>query len=306
MSAVDGLAGRVRAAVPFGTDAGVDRSLLLLVPLIVYELLFFVAPFFILLRISLTEQSATGAYAAGTWSIQPYVDVLTSEFFLGIITYSFKLGVISTAITVVLATFYAYAIWRARGVYKSLLLFSVVLPLLTTLVIKTYAWLPLLAPTGTVNKALVAANVLSSPVQFAPNTPGVVIGEVYIVLPYAVLAIYSVLSTMDWTVVEAARDLGASRPRSFLEVVLPQAMPGIAVGTVITFAWSVGAYAAPALLGAGSDRTFAIEVGSQMLSNFNWPLGTAFAVVMLVLMFVSSLLLFNLLNRWGGGVEYGA
>ncbi|PSP98424.1 ABC transporter permease [Halobacteriales archaeon QS_5_70_17] len=306
MSAVDGLAGRVRAAAPFGTDAGVDRSLLLLFPLIAYELLFFVAPFLILLRISLAEPSTAGAYASGTWSIQPYVDVLTSEFFLGVIAYSFKLGVISTVITVALGTFYAYAIWRASGLYKSLLLFSIVLPLLTTLVIKTYAWLPLLAPTGTVNDLLLAANVLSSPVQFAPNTPGVVLGEVYIVLPYAVLAIYSVLSTMDWTVVEAARDLGASRPRSFAEVVLPQAIPGIAVGTVVTFAWSVGAYAAPALLGAGSDRTFAIEVESQMLSNFNWSVGTAFAVIMLVLMFVSSLALFNLLNRWGGEVEYGA
>lgn len=306
MSAVDGIAGRVRAAAPFGTDAGVDRSLLLLVPLVAYELLFFVAPFLILLRISLTEPSTAGAYASGTWSIQPYVDVLTSEFFLGIIAYSFKLGVVSTAVTVALGTFYAYAIWRASGLYKSLLLFSIVLPLLTTLVIKTYAWLPLLAPTGTVNDLLLAANVLSSPVQFAPNTPGVVLGEVYIVLPYAVLAIYSVLSTMDWTVVEAARDLGASRPRSFVEVVLPQAMPGIAVATVVTFAWSVGAYAAPALLGAGSDRTFAIEVESQMLSNFNWSVGTAFAVIMLVLMFVSSLALFNLLNRWGGEVEYGA
>lgn len=286
--------------------ANVDRSKLLLAPLVVYELVFFVAPFLILLRISLTEQSTTGAYAAGAWSVQPYVDVLTSDYFLGIIAYSFKLGVISTAITVALATFYAYAIWRATGLRKSLLLFSVVLPLLTTLVIKTYAWLPLLAPTGTVNDVLLAANVLSSPVQFAPNTPGVVLGEVYIVLPYAVLAVYSVLSTMDWMVVEAARDLGASRPRSFVEVVLPQAMPGVAVATVITFAWSVGAYAAPALLGAGSDRTFAIEVESQMLSNFNWSVGTAFAVVMLVLMFVSSLLLFNLLNRWGGEVEYGA
>jgi spermidine/putrescine transport system permease protein len=178
-----------------------------------------------------------------------------------------------------------------------------VLPLLTTLVIKTYAWVPLLAPSGTVNTLLLAVGLLSSPIQVVPNTLGVVVGQVYIVLPYAMLAIYSVLSTVEWELVEAARDLGAGRVRSFFEVVLPEIMPGITVATIISFAWSVGAYSAPALLGAGSDRPFALEVQEQMLLNFNWPVATALSTVMLVLMFVSIVCIYAVLGRFGGGIS---
>ncbi|MEA5388211.1 ABC transporter permease [Haloarculaceae archaeon H-GB2-1] len=272
----------------------------------VFEFFVFIAPFLMLLRISLSKQVRGLPYEAGTFTFEAYSEVLSSEFFHGLITYSFKLGIIATLLTVVLATFYAYAIWRSEGLTRTMLLFSVVLPLLTTLVIKTYAWVPLLAPRGTVNELLMAIGVLQSPIQLVPNTTGVIVGQVYIVFPYATLAVYSVLSTLDWEIVEAARDLGASRPRSFFEVVLPQAMPGVAVATVVSFAWSVGAYAAPGLLGAGSDRTFAIEVETQMLVGFNWPVATALSAIMLVLMFVSVVILYTALNSVGGDVSHGA
>ncbi|MDG5777213.1 ABC transporter permease [Haloarculaceae archaeon H-GB1-1] len=291
---------------PFRQQPGSRRALLLMAPLMVFEFFVFIAPFLMLLRISLSKQVRGLPYEAGTFTFEAYSEVLSSEFFHGLITYSFKLGIIATLLTVVLATFYAYAIWRSEGLTRTMLLFSVVLPLLTTLVIKTYAWVPLLAPRGTVNELLMAIGVLQSPIQLVPNTTGVIVGQVYIVFPYATLAVYSVLSTLDWEIVEAARDLGASRPRSFFEVVLPQAMPGVAVATVVSFAWSVGAYAAPGLLGAGSDRTFAIEVETQMLVGFNWPVATALSAIMLVLMFVSVVILYTALNSVGGDVSHGA
>jgi spermidine/putrescine transport system permease protein len=272
-------------------------------PLIIFELLVFVAPFIILIRISLSEQSQGIPYAEGTFSIASYIEVIRSELLQGIIIYSFQLGVIATVITVTLAVFYAYAAWRASGLLKSALLFSVILPLLTTLVIKTYTWIPLLAPNGTLNNLLLAVQLLQSPVQLAPNTIGVIVGQVYIIFPYAMLSVYSVLSSVKWELVEAARDLGAGRVRSFFEVVLPDIMPGITVATVISFAWSVGAYSAPALLGAGSDRTFALEVQEQMLINFNWPIATALSTIMLVLMLVSILFIYVTLGRIGGNLQ---
>ena len=292
-----------RLWAPFEAQSGSRRSLLLMSPLILFELLIFVVPFAMLVRISVSEQSQSLPYAEGTFTIASYLEVLQSGLLQGIIVYSFRLGIIATAIAVVLATFYAYATWRADGLLKSALLFSVVLPLLTTLVVKTYAWVPLLAPNGTANNLLLAIGVLSSPVQVVPNTLGVVIGQVYIVFPYAMLAIYSVLSTVEWELVEAARDLGAGRARSFFEVVLPEIMPGITVATIISFAWSVGAYSAPALLGAGSDRPFAIEVQEQMLLNFNWPVATALSTIMLVLMFVSIVIIYAVLGRFGGDIS---
>lgn len=278
-----------------------NRALLLMAPLIAFELLVFVIPFFILLRISFAEGSTDHVYAEGTWSLEAYTSVLTSDVLWSIVGYSFQLGIIVTVLTVVIALFYAYAIWSATGLLKSLLLFSVVLPLLTTLVLRTYAFNPLLSPTGTLNELLLSLNLISSPIQFVPGTVGVVVGQLYIVLPYAVLAIYSVMATMDRHVVEAARDLGASRPRAVLEVVVPQVMPGVIVAAVISFAWSVGAYAAPGLL--SGNITFAMYVEGLMLSDLRYPVAAALSVVMLVLMLISISIMFTVLNRIGGEFE---
>lgn len=278
-----------------------SATLFLLIPVALFELVFFVVPFLILLRMSLNAQATGGGFYESAWTLGSYQEVLQSELLHGIVLFSFKLGVIATVLSVVIGLFYAYAIYRSDGLKQSALLFAVVLPLLTTLVVKTYAWRPLLSPNGVLNNVLLSLGVVSSPISFAPGLFGTVVGQVYIVLPYSILAIYSVLSTIDWAVVEAARDLGASRPRSFVEVVLPEVLPGIAVATVVSFAWSVGAYAAPSQLGSGEQTTFAMFVENLMLNQFNWPFGAALSVVMLGLMLVVSLAAFRVLG--GGGVE---
>ena len=280
---------------------GSTRAKLLLVPITVFETIFFIIPLLYLLRISLYEPTTSGAYVAGTWSISSYVTIITSSFIHDILFFTFKLAVVSTIVTVAIGFVYAYAIWRASGFKQTVLLFAMVLPLLTTLVAKLYAWVLLLTPNGTVNQYLLGAGVIGEPLALMNNFLGTVIGQVYISLPYAVLAIYSVMSTLDWDTVEAAHDLGASRPRAVLEVVVPGAMPGVAVATVITWAWGVGAYAAPSLLGSSSERTFAIEVENRMLTQFNWPEASAMALLILLLVLASVLLLFNFLNRYGGG-----
>jgi len=277
-------------------------SVMLVAPLAAFELLFFVVPFLILVRMSLNESAQAGPYESGL-TLDAYRSVLDSGLYHDLVFFSFKLGVIATTIAVLLALFYSYAAYRATGFRKSLLLFSIILPLLTTLVVKTYAWRPLLAPNGVLNDVLMGIGLTSSPIQFAPGMFGTVVGQVYIVFPYAVLAIYSVLSTMDWDTVEAARDLGASRPRSFLEVVVPEALPGIAVATVVSFAWSVGAYAAPSQLGSGQQTTFAMEIENLMLTAFDWPAGAAFSLLMLGGMLVVSLAIMRLFTGSIGGVQ---
>lgn len=283
---------------------GSARAKLLMAPLVLFEIAFFIVPLLYLLRISLYSPAGDGAYAAGTWSLQSYVDVVTSDLMLGLITFSVKFTLVVTAVTLAVATLMSYAIWRADGVLKTVLLFSVVLPLLTTLVVKLYSWLVLLSPIGPFNQLLMGSGVIEDPLILVYNFLGTVVGQVYTALPYATLAIYSVMSTIEWETVEAARDLGASRPRSFFEVVLPQTLPGISVATVVTFAWSVGAYAAPALLGSASERTFAIEVERLMLQQFNWPVAGALSIILLLFVLITILVMFSLINRWGGEEMY--
>ncbi len=279
---------------------GSTRAKLLMVPLIIFEVIFFIVPLVYLFRISLYAPTGAGAYAAGTWSIRSYVQVLTSDLTIGLLVFTMKFTVVVTIITLTLAIVLSYAVWRADGMLKTVLLFTVILPLLTTLVVKLYAWLLLLSPIGPFNSILVRTGVIEQTMILMNNFLGTVIGQVYTALPYATLAIYSVMSTIEWQTVQAARDLGASRPRSFFEVVLPQTLPGISVATVVTFAWGVGAYASPALLGSASETTFAIEVERLMLQQFNYPVASALSIILLVFVLISVVLMFTALNHWGG------
>lgn len=283
---------------------GSSRAKLLMVPLVMFEVIFFIIPLLYLARISLYAPAGGGAYAAGTWSIQSYVTVVTSDLIVGLLLFTLKFTAVVTVVTLALALLLSYATWRADGILKTTLLFAIVLPLLTTLVVKLYSWLLLLSPIGPFNSLLMGAGVIDQPMILVNNFLGTVVGQVYTALPFATLAIYSVMSTIEWETVQAARDLGASKPRSFVEVVLPQTLPGISVATVFTFAWGVGAYAAPALLGSASENTFAIEVERLMLRQFNWPVASALSILLLVFVLFTILLMFAAMNRWGGDEMY--
>lgn len=277
-----------------------NRAKLLIVPLIIYEILFFLTPFVYLFRMSLYQPTADGVFDPGTWSIQGYINVLQSDLTIRMIRFTIEFTLVVTIVTLILSVFMSYALWRARGWLKTVLLFSLIFALLTTLVVKLYAWFLLLSPVGPINEALLSFGVIDTPVLLVKSFFGTTVGQVYTAMPYATLAIYAVMSTIDWETVEAARDLGASRIRSFYEVVLPQSLPGITVGLVITFAWSVGAYASPALLGSGSERTFAIEVERLLLNEFNWATAGALSISLLVIVLIAILIMFALLDRLGG------
>ena len=301
MNTADGSAfrGAVRRLLP----SRVERRYLFLLPLAVFEVIGFVIPFLILARISFTAQSMEAPYAAGTWTISSFVAVASSGLLQYVVGFSVFYAAVTTAIALTISVFYAYAAWRATGLTKAVLLFASILPLLTTLAVKTYTWLPLLSPNGTLNQALLALQLVEEPLRLSPGLVGAVVGQVYNMVPFGILPIYSVLGTMDWEKVEAARDLGAHPVRAFYEIVLPHIVPGIAVASVIFITWGLGAYAAPTLLGSGPERPFALEIGNLLLQNFNWSLSAALSVVMLFIGGVAVAIVLGLLNRTTGGVR---
>lgn len=277
-------------------------SPLLVLPIVVLEIGYFVVPFVLLVRISLYESTRLDAYAPGSWTLENFEFLLTNELFRDMFVTTSEIALVATLVTIVVGTFYAYALWRADGWLKTLLLVAMVLPLLTTLVVKLYALVLLLAPLGTVNDALVTVGVIETPLTLMNNMLGVVIGLTYTTIPYAALPIYAVLENMEWEVVESARDLGAGKVRSFVEVVIPQAIPGIIVSTVLAFVWNFGAFAAPGLLGSGAERTLGIET-QHYLSRFDWPKSAAVSIIMLVVVIACTVALLNVLGRRGGGLE---
>ena len=232
----------------------------LIVPLVIYELLFFLAPLAYLFRISLMEQTTAGAYVGGTFTLANYREVLPSPHFQDTVFLSLQFGVLVTVLTVLASTYYAYAVWQSDGIFGTVLMFVVLVTLLTTLVVRLFSVLLLLLPIGPVNQLLTVIGILREPVLVVTNLFGATAGQVHTMFPYTVMPIYSVLATLDDQRVEAARNLGANEFQSFREIVLPHALPGITVGAILCFAWSFGAYAAPFLLGSTNGDTAAMEV----------------------------------------------
>ena len=252
----------------------------LLLPLLLFDLLVFVVPFGYLLRISLSERQPAQAYAEGTWSVGGYTYLLEPSNTVAE-TFLFTLGfaVVVTLLSVGIATLYAHAMWRADGPLQVVLTAGALVSMFTAIVVKLFAALLVYSPDGVLNGLLASLGVIGEPLQLVNNGVGATIGQLYIVVPYSVLAVYAVLSTVDESLLEAARDLGASGPRAFFEVAVPHAVPGLLVAGVISFTWSVGSYAAPLLLGSGSERTNGVLVSDLLLREFDWPAAAALAVV---------------------------
>jgi spermidine/putrescine transport system permease protein len=292
MSVADGVA--VRDLLP-------DRRwLLLLVPLLVVDLGLLVVPLGYLLRVSFTASATRDAFVEGSWSLDGYRYVWETPLVHEVVGFTLLFGVLVTVLAVAVGLVYAYATYRATGWTRVLLLAAAVLSLFTTLVVKLFAVVLVFSPNGVVNDLFTGAGVLAEPLLLVDNLVGATLAQLYIVVPYTILTIYAVLSTLDDTLVEAALDLGADRRQAVREVVFPHVRPGLAVATIISFTWTVGAYAGPLLLGSGSETTAGILVSQLLLSDFDWPAAAAVAVVTVTIVFAALLAALRRLDDGGG------
>jgi spermidine/putrescine transport system permease protein len=257
-------------------------STLLIAPLAVFITAIFLIPLLYLVRISLYARAPQAAFIDGTWSLESYRYIFASQLIRDIATFTLWFAFVTTLITIALSVIYAYAIWRAPPKLQTVLLTTAILALLGSLVVKIYALLLILSPNGMLNLVLQWVGVISEPLMLVNNEFGTILGQVYIVLPYGILIIYGILTSMDDTLVHAARDLGATRRRAFLEVVLPHIVPGILVTSIISFTWGVGGYTAPVIMGSEQERTFAIQVENLMLQQFDWPVASGVSILVLI------------------------
>ncbi|ERH04286.1 MAG: ABC-type spermidine/putrescine transport system, permease component I [Halorubrum sp. J07HR59] len=272
----------------------------LILPLVLFDLLVFVVPFGYLLRIALTERSSTAQYNEGTWSIDGFGYVLTEQTLTGAFLFTLGFAVLVTVISVAVSTMYAYAIWRADGLLRVTLLVGVLMSMFTAIVVKLFAAILVFSPNGVLNTTLIASGAITEPIALVNNLSGAVIGQLYIVVPYTILAVYSVLSTIDESLIEAGRDLGAGPVRTFREVVVPHTVPGMLVGGVISFTWSVGSYAAPLLLGSGAERTVGVAVADLLLRRFDWAAAASLGVLVTVTVFVALAVAYIAVGRTRG------
>jgi putative spermidine/putrescine transport system permease protein len=253
---------------------------LLLGPNLLWLALFLVGPLGLMLAISFRGYRA-GVGMLPTWEIGHYARFLGDPFYRGILWTTLGLGLQVTLWSLLLGYPLAYALSRRRGLSRSLLYFAVLLPLLTSAVVRTFGWMILLANNGFINRALQGLGLTDAPVRMMYQMSGVVIALVEVLLPFMVLAIDAALLNIDPSLGEAARNLGAGRVRTFLAVTLPLSLPGILSGAVLVFTLTISAFVTPSLIGGPKIKVMPTLIYEQGVSLLNWPFGAAIAFVML-------------------------
>lgn len=269
--------------------------------------LFFVVPFLILLRISVTDVG-TGVdpfapiieHVDGAWrlvlKVQNYLSIfydagqggaiLGSTIYLDAYATSLKYAFFTTLLCLLIGYPFAYFLARARASLRPVLLMGVMLPFWTSFLLRVYAWKGILADQGVINHMLMGLGLIQEPVVMLYTDVSMLVGMTYVYCPFMILPLYANLVKMDMRLLEAAHDLGANGWQTFWLVTVPLSRSGIVAGCMLVFIPALGEFVIPSLLGGAENIMIGRVVWDEMFSSNNWPRASALAVVMIVVILV--------------------
>ena len=319
-----------------GTSWG--RRLTILVPYL-WLLCFFLAPFFVVLKISISEPAiamppylpvwdsmetavehlrdppldnyafvrpSIGCFE-GTWAGDaiellvdippPSTDCLYTDSYLT----SVGIAAVSTFIALLIGYPMAYAIARSSAAWRPLLLTLVILPFWTSFLIRVYAWIGILKPEGLLNGVLLWLGLIDAPLNIYLTPTAVYIGIVYSYLPFMIMPLYASLEKLDESLLEAAADLGARPWTTFWRVTVPLSLPGVIAGCFLVFIPAVGEFVIPELLGGSSLQMIGRTLWSEFFQNRDWPIASAVAVLLLLILVVPIVIFQRIASRQGAG-----
>ncbi len=253
---------------------------LLFLPALALLGIFFVLPYMYLLYMSFMTHTSGATYVQ-EFTFENYLETVRDPFNWKIIWHTLRFGFLTTIITLLLSYPLAYHMARASSRVKGMLMVMLLAPLLVGIVIRSYGWMILLADSGLINQFATWLNI--GPFDLMYNRTGVMIGLVHIYMPFMALSLLGSIQAIDPDFERAARSLGANSWQTFLRVIWPLSLPGVASGTVLVFVLTVSAYVTPSLLGGHRVLTVPLLVVQTVQQIFNWPLGSALAIVFFVI-----------------------
>ncbi len=259
-------------------------------PAYVYLTFFFTLPLLIVFLFSFASRSRTGRPELENWNIDSW-QRLAEPLVRTIAIRSAWMAVLNTLLCLLFA--YPLAYWiatRARQSTRTLLLVAVLIPFWSNFLVRTYAWKILLDSDGYVTQFGEFTGLWE---RMLFTEPAVFIGLLYGYLPFMVLPLYAALERMDWSLVEAGRDLYASGGKAFLKITLPLSKPGVIAGSILVFIPSLGAYVTPAILGGGKVNLLGSYIVTQFGSARNWPFGSALSSAILIVMLIATIVYFR-------------
>jgi len=291
----------IGAPPPPACRTGRGRLLVLLFPY-GWLLLFFLVPFLIVLKISFSEAVlAQPPYAPLTawlqgpngpedWRLQITVNfasflrlVEDNLYWLAYLS-SLKIAAMATVLCLLIGYPMAYGMARAPDSWRTPLVMLVILPFWTSFLIRVYAWMGILKTNGLLNNFLLSLGLIHEPIPLLYTPLAVQIGIAYSYLPFMVLPLYATLVKLDWTLLDAAADLGCRPFRAFLSVTLPLSLPGMVAGALLVFIPAVGEFVIPELLGGPNTLMIGKVLWNEFFTNHDWPAAAAVTIVLLILL----------------------
>jgi putative spermidine/putrescine transport system permease protein len=268
----------VAAAIAPPSQARRDRiEWRLASPLALTYAAFFVAPLLLLLAISFYDDTDLTRARGSQW-----VKFFTDPFYLSVIGRTLQLGAVTVLATTILSYPLALVFCASRPRVQRLLLLIIIMPLLTSVVVRTFAWIVILAREGVINQALLTLGLSAAPLPLVQTEFGLVLALTQIEMPLMLLPLLTVMRTIDPNVLDASRALGASRWRTFFQVILPLSLSGWVAGATLVFASSVTAFISQSVIGGGRLVFLPSVIWQQSMVVYNWPFAAVAAVTLLV------------------------
>ncbi len=245
--------------------------------------LLLVIPVIFIVVYSFWLRTATGAEQVGFY-LDNWQEVLTDPFYRDILLQTLRIAAVTTLVCIALGYVPAYFVATTRMRHKALLLLLLMLPFWISYIIRTMSWINILGVSGALNMFLQSLGIIDEPLQLLYNEATVILGLVHFLLPFMILNVYVSLDGIDRNLIDAARSLGSTSWQAFREVTLPLSLPGLAAGSLLCFVLAAGTYITPLVLGGPRDAMFANLVFEAIITQLNWPLGSALSLVLLVVL----------------------
>ena len=260
---------------------------LTVLPLYLFTLCFVVGPLLYMVALSFAT-NGSGSSTIWSFTLENYKKI-AEPVYLKSFVQSFQLAITSTLLIVLMGYPFGYFMAKLSAKWKKRMMLLIMIPFWTSSLIRMYGWILILQAKGVLNGFLMKLGIIEEPLKILYSYPAVVIGMVYALLPFMVLAVYSSVEKMDWSYVEAARDLGANAVKAFFTVTFKLTLPGLLTGVILTFIPSMGLFFIADILGGNKIVLVGSVIQDQLTRGSNWPFAAALAVVLLLL---TSLMMF--------------
>ncbi len=259
-----------------------NRWGLCVLPLYLFTLMFVLGPLIYMVAISFARNNGDSYGFQWIFTLENYQRML-DPVYLECFVQSFQLAFSTTLLVALLGYPFGYFMAKLSAKGKKRMMFLIMVPFWTNSLLRLYGWIIILQAKGPLNNLLKSLGLIEKPLKILYSYPAVLIGMVYALLPFMILAVYSSVEKMDWSLVEAARDLGASPVRTFLTVTLKLTLPGLLSGVILTFVPSMGLFFISDILGGNKIVLVGSLIQDQLTRGSNWPFAAALALILMVM-----------------------